>query len=501
MVTMRRTALIAGLLLLVAAATTISPAVAQPTASAPSDVAADFNHDGVADLAVGVPGENDIAGAVDVLYGAGAGLGGTGAQFFQVGGTPEFLDRFGSALAAGDFNGDGFADLAAGASGENVGSVRDAGAVSVLYGSAGGLTRSGGRLFTQVGSRAEEQDFFGWALAAGDFNHDGFADLAVGAPNENVGALLFAGAVSVLYGSPAGLTTTGARLFTQVASAAEVGDEFGWALAAGDFNHDGFVDLAAGAPSESVGSAGGAGAVSVLRGSAGGLTATGGRLFTQVGGTVEDDDDFGAALAAGDFNGDGFADLAADAPSENVGSTVGAGAVSVLPGSAGGLTVTGGRLFTQVGGTAERFDLFGFALAAGDFNHDGRADLAAAAPLEDIGSTVDTGVVSVLPGSAGGLTASGAKLFTQVGGAVEAGDEFGEQLASGDFNHDGFAELAVAAPTEDVGTVQQAGAVSVLPGSAGGLTAGGGRLFTQNSPGVPDTAETFDEFGGLEIAF
>jgi hypothetical protein len=369
MVTMRRTALIAGLLLLVAAATTISPAVAQPTASAPSDVAADFNHDGVADLAVGVPGENDIAGAVDVLYGAGAGLGGTGAQFFQVGGTPEFLDRFGSALAAGDFN------------------------------------------------------------------------------------------------------------------------------------HDGFVDLAAGAPSESVGSAGGAGAVSVLPGSAGGLTATGGRLFTQVGGTVEDDDDFGAALAAGDFNGDGFADLAADAPSENVGSTVGAGAVSVLPGSAGGLTATGGRLFTQVGGTAERFDLFGFALAAGDFNHDGRADLAAAAPLEDIGSTVDTGVVSVLPGSAGGLTASGAKLFTQVGGAVEAGDEFGEQLASGDFNHDGFAELAAAAPTEDVGTVQQAGAVSVLPGSAGGLTAGGGRLFTQNSPGVPDTAETFDEFGGLEIAF
>src|SRR5512132_2219539 len=136
---MRRTALIVSLLLLVAAATTVSPVMAQPTASAPSDVAADFNHDGFADLAVGVPGENDIAGAVSVLYGASAGLSGTGAQaFFQVGGTPEFLDRFGSALAAGDFNGDGFADLAAGASGEDVGSVHDAGAVSVLYGSAGG---------------------------------------------------------------------------------------------------------------------------------------------------------------------------------------------------------------------------------------------------------------------------------------------------------------------------------------------------------------------------
>jgi hypothetical protein len=435
MVTMRRTALVVGCVLLVAAAT-VSPASAQPTASSPSDVAADFNHDGIADLAVGVPGENDIAGAVNVLYGAGSGLSGTGGQvFFQVGGTAEFRDRFGSAQAAGDFNGDGFADLAAGASGEDVGSIDDAGAVSVLYGSAGGLTTSGGRLFTQV------------------------------------------------------------------ASAVEGGDEFGWALAAGDFNRDGFADLAAGAPGEAVGSAGGAGAVSVLLGSAAGLTATGGRLFTQVGGLVESADQFGAAQAAGDFNGDGFADLAAGASGEDVGSIDDAGAVSVLPGSAGGLTTTGGRLFTQLGSAPESFDVFGFALAAGDFNHDGFADLAAAAPLEDVGTVGDAGALSVLPGSAAGLTTTGGRLFTQVGGLVEAGDEFGEQLASGDFNHDGFADLAAAAPTEDVGTVQKAGAISVLPGSAGGLTSTGGLLFTQNSPGVPGTAETFDQFGGLEIVF
>src|SRR5512133_3297440 len=136
---MRRTALIVSLLLLVAAATTVSPVMAQPTASSPSDGAADFNHDGFADLAVGVPGENLRAGAVNVLYGAGSGLSGTGGQvFFQVGGTPEIQDWYGSALAAGDFNGDGFADLAASAFNEDVGSVSHAGAVSVQYGSAGG---------------------------------------------------------------------------------------------------------------------------------------------------------------------------------------------------------------------------------------------------------------------------------------------------------------------------------------------------------------------------
>jgi FG-GAP repeat len=109
MMTLRRPALVVLLLLLAAL---VSPVLAQE--SNPSDVAGDFNHDGFADLAVGVPGENGLAGAVNVLYGTAGGLSGTDAQLFgQVGGAAEGGDMFGSVVAAGDFNHDGFADLAA----------------------------------------------------------------------------------------------------------------------------------------------------------------------------------------------------------------------------------------------------------------------------------------------------------------------------------------------------------------------------------------------------
>jgi hypothetical protein len=102
--------------------------------------------------------------------------------------------------------------------------------------------------------------------------------------------------------------------------------------------------------------------------------------------------------------------------------------------------------------------------------------------------------VNVLYGGAGGLAGTGSQLFTQVGGMIEAGDHFGAALTTADVNHDGYADLAAGAPFEDVGAVADAGAVSVLPGSASGLTTSGGRLFTQDSSGVPG-AEPGDWFG------
>ena len=128
-------------------------------------------------------------------------------------------------------------------------------------------------------SDAETFDAFGSALAAGDFDGDGWDDLAIGVPQEDVtvgGYISNAGIVQVLYGGPSGLSTAGLQAWCQggcdgLLDTAEEGDQFGYALAAGDFNADGRDDLAVGVPGEDVGAVTDAGAVNVIYGSAAGL--------------------------------------------------------------------------------------------------------------------------------------------------------------------------------------------------------------------------------------
>jgi disulfide bond formation protein DsbB len=227
----------------------------------------DFNGDGLADLAIGVPFE-DVgsvvnAGAVNVLYGTATGLSATGNQFWTQN-SPDILDTseegdlFGSTLAAADFNGDGFADLAIGVSAEAVGTVQKrAGAVNVLYGMASGLSATGNQFWTQdspdIPDSAQYDDRFGITLTTGDFNGDGFADLAIGVPGEDltIHDETEEGLVHVLYGSTSGLSATGNQVWTQdspdILDTSEAGDSFGGSLASGDFNGDGFADLAIGA--------------------------------------------------------------------------------------------------------------------------------------------------------------------------------------------------------------------------------------------------------------
>jgi hypothetical protein len=389
-----------------------------------------------------------------------------------------------------DFNGDGFADLAVGAPGEDVGAQAGAGALNVLYGSAAGLQTSPDVFFQGSGGvpgTAEDDDAFGAALAKGDFNGDMRFDIAVGVPDESVGAIAHAGAVNVLYGSPAGLTGAGSQLFTPANP--EPVDRFGAALATGDFNGDGFFDVAVGVPGEDVGGAVDAGAITVLFGSAGGITTTGSQTFFQgsggITGTAESSDGFGHALATGLLANDDLADLVVGVPGEDVGAIADAGAVNVLAGSAGGLV--NGSLATQ--GNPEEGDAFGAAVATGDFDDTAGDDPAVGAPAETVGGRPAAGAVSVFNGPPGGL--ANERLLFQgtagIPGTPETGDAFGAAVAPTDTNGIGQWDLAVGVPSETVGPDVQTGVVNLLAGSATGPS--GGTLVQQANP------ENFDGFG------
>jgi hypothetical protein len=148
----------------------------------------------------------------------------------------EMSDFFGNSLSAGDFNGDGFDDLAIGVGFEDLVSLfDDAGAVNIIYGSLSGLsaTTVPDQFWTQntpnVADSSEDFDGFGRAVTSSDFNGDGRDDLAIGVDGENDAA----GAVNVIYGSLSGLsaTTVPDQFWTQntpnVADSSESLDFFG----------------------------------------------------------------------------------------------------------------------------------------------------------------------------------------------------------------------------------------------------------------------------------
>ncbi len=492
--------------------------VAPPAATAATKTAmsSDFNGDGYADLAIGVPGEGlgpgkRYAGAVNVLYGSATGLTAAGDQFWTqdsrgVKGVAGRFEFFGGSLATGDFDRDGFADLAIGVSGDGVAGFAAAGAINVLYGSATGLSAAGDRYFTKerLGASAGTEEHFGSVMAVGDVDTDGYDDLAIGGPDEGA----YAGIVRILFGGPNGLTATDALTLeaAQTIPGYDAGDGevfYGAALAISDLDGNGHADLAIGVPGLEVDGVRDAGAVNVLYGGAAGLDTAGAALWTQaspgVVGKPEHDEDFGMPLVSGDFDGNGYGDLGIGVVGEDVGGHWVAGAVNVLYGSATGLTETGNQMWHQdVSGVPGRSgeDLFGAAMAAGDLDGDGRDDLAIGAPWD---TKASVGSVTVLYGTAGGLAVAGVQRWTQdsqgVPGASEGDDQFGSALSIADFDHSAAADLAVGVPNEAIGARSEAGRVVVLYGRSSGLSGSGAQVWSQRSAGVKGIAEPDDDFG------
>jgi hypothetical protein len=353
----------------------------------------DVNGDGYSDVAVGAPrtvvGVHYV-GWVGVYLGSATGIATSPSTTLS---GPEFSDSyFGlSVSSAGDVNGDGFADLAVGATGP--------GRAFVYLGGPSGLASSPATTLAGSGASAE------WRVAsAGDVNGDGYGDLAIGDPSSNHVYLHLGGPSGI---SPSGTTLSGAG-----------GGFYGVSLASGDMNGDGYSDLAVGDNA----ARGGFGAVYVYLGGAGGLATP---PAAELDGPAGPRGEFGDRIAsAGDVNGDGYADLV-------VGALLFDSAYFYFGGPSG-LASTPVIITRDPSAPSG----FGSAVAtAGDVDGDGYGDVA-------IGSSSPERVDVYLGGPSGPRSAPATSLTCPDGPDVY----FGSAIASaGDFDADGHADLAVGA--------------------------------------------------------
>ncbi|MFI7316726.1 FG-GAP and VCBS repeat-containing protein [Streptomyces venezuelae] len=370
-----------------------------------------------------------------------------------------------------DFNGDGYRDYAYSSF-----SAGRGGGVGVVYGTATGPGSTKQRITQSspgVPGADEADDMFGEVRAAADFDGDGYGDLAVAATGEKGSRGVDQGAVTILWGSAAGLSK-GTNLPNKNPDSH---NRMGKDLATGDFNGDGKQDLAVINGSKTY----------VYRGPLKRSGTTG--AVTELDKTTSF---YATALIAGKVNGDKKTDLAiiGDVVSpEKIASDawfIKGGASSLTPGKTLRLESQPGN-----GGSTER----GGDGVIADFDKDGYGDIAVGTSLY----SKHKGRVSVWYGASGGPSRSAhlTQSTSGVAGAAENYDEFGSSVSAGDVNGDGYADLAVGVPNEEIDGKKNAGGVHIFKGRSSGLAGTGSQWFARNTPGVPGPLTDYDAFGGL----
>ncbi|MFF4084816.1 hypothetical protein ACFYZN_36260 [Streptomyces sp. NPDC001777] len=478
-----------------AAAQTSAPAAKSSAPAAQSSVAAastpspkrlrdDFNGDGYPDVAVGAPmattvvGSEEGAGAVSVLFGGPGGLSSARKQVLTwpdrsgiEGGSDA---RYGTKLRSADLNSDGYADLVSRLWANIPG---DQGTVlSVNWGSATGLSKNATVLAPVPG---EQTDATG-DLDVGDVDGDGIADIAVG--DVRRGGHVLHGPISRT-GKPGRISSFSVD-GTAVLDTSEI--------AVGDVTGDGVGDLVilGFGPDDPWQQH-----TYLLKGSRTGFAAP-----------VEIKDAEGAGVGGvsvgiADLDKDGHGDIVigrgdewsqADPPVKK------GGALFVSYGGPKGQSTTRKPVWINqdtegVSGTAEAHDRMGYSLALGDTNGDTYPDIAVGLPGERINGISDAGRVLVFKGGPKGVSGAGTKEFGQytagVPGVAEAGDQFGEAVALGDYDGNGRTEMVVGAPSEN----NSKGALWIFGTDATGIVAKGSVSFGAATIGAPTNQSRFSE--------
>ncbi len=405
--------------------------------------------------------------------------------------------------ASSDFNGDGFSDAVVADPYADPAGVSDAGQITVMYGNSG--TIGGGSVDTlvqgsgNVGNTASAGDRFGSTVAAADVDNDGYTDLVVGTPYEDISGQADSGLAQVIWGSSSGLGK--GKASTQLTQ-----DSFGRTVTAGDqlgSAIDATNELGADLPMVAVGVPGGNVSGQNDAGWVGFFTAglNDPRAVDQqsagIPGAAEAGDRFGDAITLGLIAGTSTrVDAAVGTPGEDLGSGTSAisngGAFTVINDLYTG--VVAGQAYDQnssgVPGTPENNDAFGQVLDSvrvGSTTH-----LAVGIPAEDIGTAADAGSVQLFT-STGTTVTPGVGLTqdaTGVTGTPTAGDQFGRRIVLAPPGlSDTKTRLAVSAPYKDSGATD-AGQVQIFPLDDLGAEV----THDQSSTGV-GTAAANDHFG------
>ncbi|MBI5488153.1 MAG: FG-GAP repeat protein [Deltaproteobacteria bacterium] len=438
-------------------------------------VPSDFNGDGYSDVAVGAPSydaiDNPNLGIVYVYQATSSGVPATPTRQLVPGMQPDLA--FGRALAAGDVNADGFAELVVGSPGY-IGTVTGEGGATVFWGAATGLSWSSVHMLFAL--RGAAGAAFGTAVAVvGDVNADGYADLAVGSPSETVGALNGAGRVDFYAGSP----TLAGSAETIEAPVPQDSAAFGQAIAgAGDLLGDGHGGILVGEPSHAVGTSS-QGAAYLFRWNVLSLDSTPWATLSCP--APCSNAHFGSSAALiGDLGDDGYPDFAVGAPSYSAGASA-EGNVFAYAVTATGLSGVPVTTLDNPANTANAY--FGTALAPAGWVGTGsfrRLGLIVGAPRQ-----LDASVVEGAAFWYAGTATLGTTPITIAAPDADSGGGFGASVAGGfDFNADGTADIVVGAPNRD-GTAIAEGRAFVFQsgvGMGGGFPAAPDRTLVNPLP-------------------